>query len=796
VRLLEADALFDNFDDDDGHVNGEYTPDADNSAMEKRDDHDDDDYVLSHERVVRAALLVDDANKDWKFKYRTNSLALRVYRWRGHWLTMLLLNVAVVTLLSLTFFEQPRMIDGVPDALLCGIELLCMAVFAGELCLRYVFLRQGEMLRDKKHWMQVVVLALCYIDMVIWIALGGKMVRWSRVLRPLFVVYHVKPIRVILRDVRRTLPAIAEVATLLFGSVLLFAVLGMVLFHDTEEGDRYFDDLVDAFTNCFVLATNANFPGVMMPSYNSSGWYTLFFVAYLLLTMFLLLNLLLAVVFVRYKRYMFSEVRKAVAKQTPMLAAAFDWLDERGTGAISRHVWRQLFAVLRPRYSRAKVDLLFRILDEDNGGTISRAEFAQSIDLFSVHLRDRHYARVTVGRYCPRFFDSAPSRLLRTLALSRYLSLLVNAIVLVDVVLIVVYMDDMLNDPSFTLRVAFDWIVWSALFVECVLKMYALGVRAFVAGHWHRFDMVLLATMSVLLVLERVVDVPSRLVRAVAVLRLFRLVELVQHLPRFMIILKTIWLLVPSLLYFTATLLCVFYSFAIVGMELFAGLIYRGNRDLIATGYAKEDFFANSFNDFGAALVLLFELLVGNDWHVLTGGFVAVTSRWAWIFFIAFNFLVATVILDIVVAFVVEVYVEVYSILSNAKSKRHFVKADRVERRLMQLRRDGHIAPLAADGHIERRSEAKELQSVLSGRGADDEGDGFISGRWDARSKRGLNYMLRLIFQSELDLDSEVRQNLDALERTNNSNDDDDDGDDDNDDDDDDSMLDDQDIIG
>ena len=64
----------------------------------------------------------------------------------------------------------------------------------------------------------------------------------------------------------------------------------------------------------------------------------------------------------------------------------------------------------------------------------------------------------------------------------------------------------------------------------------------------------------------------------------------------------------------------------------------------------------NSFNTFFTGYVVLFELLNVNDWHVLAGGFVAVTSPLAWVYFISYNVLAVLVLLNVVVAFILETF--------------------------------------------------------------------------------------------------------------------------------------------
>ena len=51
-----------------------------------------------------------------------------------------------------------------------------------------------------------------------------------------------------------------------------------------------------------ILLTTANFPNIMLPSYNSHRVYALFFLGYLIIGLYFLQNILLAIVFDNYKK--------------------------------------------------------------------------------------------------------------------------------------------------------------------------------------------------------------------------------------------------------------------------------------------------------------------------------------------------------------------------------------------------------------------------------------------------------------------------------------------------------------
>jgi hypothetical protein len=55
------------------------------------------------------------------------------------------------------------------------------------------------------------------------------------------------------------------------------------------------------------------------------------------------------------------------------------------------------------------------------------------------------------------------------------------------------------------------------------------------------------------------------------------------------------------------------------GISWFGGDIYRGNPKLFNSSFDAGDYYDSNFNDFGGALVTLFEILIVNNWQVRAG---------------------------------------------------------------------------------------------------------------------------------------------------------------------------------
>lgn len=83
--------------------------------------------------------------------------------------------------------------------------------------------------------------------------------------------------------------------------ILYFSWMLQRWFSGTLEGVQYFSTFGDSFFNMLVLMTTSNYPDVMLPAYQISRWNCLFFITYLVLGLFLMMNLLLAIFYSNFK---------------------------------------------------------------------------------------------------------------------------------------------------------------------------------------------------------------------------------------------------------------------------------------------------------------------------------------------------------------------------------------------------------------------------------------------------------------------------------------------------------------
>jgi len=210
---------------------------------------------------------------------------------------------------------------------------------------------------------------------------------------------------------------------------------------------------------------------------------------------------------------------------------------------------------------------------------------------------------------------------------------------------------------------------------EILLKLYTFGFRAFFKKLWNVFDTLVVGSALIITALHAADGSLERTGAAldfVMVLRVMRIFKVFHAIPRFKVVLNTLLRILPSMATYGSILVIVYYFFAVCGMAIFAGKIRDeddssdsncGNPRLRGTAFAEAGYCENNFNSLPSSFVLLFELMVVNQWHVLAEGHSAVAgTKWALIFFAAFHVVAVIVILSIFTAFVLEAFVLEYSV--------------------------------------------------------------------------------------------------------------------------------------
>ncbi|RYG56382.1 hypothetical protein EON66_03035 [archaeon] len=92
----------------------------------------------------------------------------------------------------------------------------------------------------------------------------------------------------------------------------------------------------------------------------------------------------------------------------------------------------------------------------------------------------------------------------------------------------------------------------------------------------------------------------------------------------------------------------------LAGMLCFAGKLVASNPLVAASSYGQGDTYEFNFNTLANAATTLLYMLILNDWPILMEGTVAAVGKSSRLYFIAFWIIVIVVVLNVLVAFVID----------------------------------------------------------------------------------------------------------------------------------------------
>ncbi|XP_022120040.2 two pore channel protein 1 isoform X3 [Pieris rapae] len=612
-----------------------------------------------------AAIYLEEGLNNEKFDSHPSSpeelpAYLRVHNPWYHGLDLL----ASLVLILLAFTEDPAVpAFELPVWAHGTIELLALSVIGVELHLKLKWIGWGTIFKHKRTMIKGVTLMIMLLEAVVVLCRQSSHFRVTRALRPIFLVdtRHCGGVRRFIRQILQSLPPILDMLGLLMFFVATYSLLGYYLFSEHID-NGHFRTLSDSFVSMFVLLTTANFPDVMMPSYAKSKWYAVFFILYIITVLYVLMNLMLAVVYETFTRIEREKCRALLLHRRGAARRAFRLLvSRRAPHAVKLRHFAGLIRHYAPHYSGLDVYLMFKQLNQSTTGGLSRTEFANVYEVFALR-----WAPQTSR--APWYADSPLEPLGRAAAVivhRPYFEYVIYALIIgngLAMVLRVLEAAGDLQDSARLLCASWDtWLFLTLFLIEATLRIMASGLSAYLESGWNVFDLsvTLLALMGAVLL----TIAPKLFI--VVMFRPLRLMRLYKLKKRYRDVFGTLVLLSPLMSSAGCVMLVMYYFFAIIGMELFAGYNLRN----CCINTTVEDFYKysensstplgyyylNNFENILTSGVTLFELTVVNNWFILMNAFASVAGQLSRLYFMVF-YLFTMVVLTIVVASVLEAF--------------------------------------------------------------------------------------------------------------------------------------------
>ncbi|MCI4394713.1 hypothetical protein PGIGA_G00171980 [Pangasianodon gigas] len=516
-----------------------------------------------------AIYLQEGENNDKFYTHPRNPRALSAYLFVHNHLFYLMELLTGTLLMLLSLSEAPAVPPLRLDVYVhATLELLALVMVAFELCMKLRWLGFHTFIRHKRTMVKASVLLIQFVEAIVVLVRQTSHLRVTRALRPIFLVdcRYCGAVRRNLRQIFQSLPPFIDILLLLLFFMVIFAILGFCLF-STNPADHYFNTLENSIVSLFVLLTTANFPDVMMPAYSRNRWSCIFFIVYLSIELYFIMNLLLAVVFDTFNGVEKVKFKSLLLHKRSAIEHAFQLLVSRQRpDGISLRQFDGLLRFYRPRMRARDRFLTFKALNQSGTPMLSLQDFYNVYEVMGLKWKAR--------RSGEHWFDDLPH-------------------------------------TAFLIFKGINLVVKSRVF------QYIMYIVVAVNGIWILVETNMLSSNLGL------------------------------------------------------TLIIFYYSFAIVGMEFFADVVYPnccntstvadayrqinvtvGNHTVLQEGY----YYLNNFNDILSSFVTLFELTVVNNWYITMEGVTSQTSHWSRLYFMTF-YIVTMVVMTIIVAFILDAFV-------------------------------------------------------------------------------------------------------------------------------------------
>uniref|UniRef100_A0A3Q3ILA2 Voltage-dependent T-type calcium channel subunit alpha n=1 Tax=Monopterus albus TaxID=43700 RepID=A0A3Q3ILA2_MONAL len=427
-----------------------------------------------------------------------------------------------------------------------------------------------------------------------------RVLRLLRTLRPLRVISRAPGLKLVVETLMSSLKPIGNIVVICCAFFIIFGILGVQLFKGkffvcqgedaknmTNKSDclqanykwvrhKYnFDNLGQALMSLFVLASKDGWVDIMydgldavgvdqQPIMNYNPWMLLYFISFLLIVAFFVLNMFVGVVvenFHKCRRH--QEAEEAKRREEKRL----------------KRMEKKRRNLLVPGVSWA--------LSE---GTLKEAQSK------------------------PYYSDYSPTRLLiHKLCTSHYLDLFITIVIGLNVITMSMEHYQQPKELDEALKIC-NYIFTLIFVLESIFKLVAFGFRRFFKDKWNQLDLAIVLLSIMGITLEEIevnasLPINPTIIRIMRVLRIARVLKLLKMAVGMRALLDTVMQALPQVGNLGLLFMLLFFIFAALGVELFGDLVCDELHPCEGLGrYA-------TFKNFGMAFLLLFRVSTGDNWN-------------------------------------------------------------------------------------------------------------------------------------------------------------------------------------
>ncbi|XP_026901541.2 two pore channel protein 2 [Acinonyx jubatus] len=647
----------------------------------------------------QAAVFIEDAIQYRSINHRMDARSMWLYRLYYSNTCQWTLSLTIFLILLLAFIETPSSLTSTADVRFrsapwdppCGltesVEALCLLVFVADVSVKSYLVGWAQF--RKNPWL-LAYLAVLVVSLADWIVslslLCQEPLRIRRLFRPFFLMQNSSMMKKTLKCIRSSLPEMASVVLLLALHLCVFTMLGMLLFTGEKQDDgqdrerlTYFRNLPEALTSLLVLLTTANNPDVMTPAYSKNRAYAIFFIVFTLIGSLFLMNLLTAIIYNQFRGYLMKSFQTSLFRRRLGARAAYEVLSSmstrgeahpRGVGVDPQDFLQVLQRVQLDSHQKP---VIMEKVRSYGGDLLSAEEFQKLFNEFDKRVIKERPPR---PEYRSPFLRSA-----QFLFSHRYFDYLGNLIALGNLVSISVFLvfdaDVLPGDRDDFVLGILNCVFILYYVLELLLKAFALGLRGYLSYSSNVFDGLLTVVLLVLEISTLAVYrfphpgwKPEMLgllslwdmARLVNMFIVFRFLRIIPSMKLMALVASTILDLIKNMRAFGGILVVVYYVFAILGINLFRGVVVApGNGSLAPDNssapcgsFEQLEYWANNFDDFAAALITLWNVMVVNNWQVFLDAYRRFSGPWSKMYFVLWWLVSSVIWVNLFLALILE----------------------------------------------------------------------------------------------------------------------------------------------
>ncbi|NWT94277.1 CAC1G protein, partial [Urocynchramus pylzowi] len=484
-------------------------------------------------------------------------------------------------------------------------------VFLTEMTVKVVALGLcfGEKAYLKSSWnvLDGVLVLISVIDILVSMVSDSgtkilgmlRVLRLLRTLRPLRVISRAQGLKLVVETLMSSLKPIGNIVVICCAFFIIFGILGVQLFKGkffvcqgedtrniTNKSDcteasykwvrhKYnFDNLGQALMSLFVLASKDGWVDIMydgldavgvdqQPVMNYNPWMLLYFISFLLIVAFFVLNMFVGVVVENFHKCRQHQEEEEAKRR-----------EEKRLRRLEK----------KRRNEEKSLDLLLTLLP---------AAEAQCKPYYSDYSR----FRLMIHQMCT----------------SHYLDLFITGVIGLNVITMAMehYQQPKVLDEA--LKIC-NYIFTVIFVMESVFKLIAFGFRRFFQDRWNQLDLAIVLLSIMGITLEEIevnasLPINPTIIRIMRVLRIARVLKLLKMAVGMRALLDTVMQALPQVGNLGLLFMLLFFIFAALGVELFGDLECDDTHPCEGLGRHA------TFRNFGMAFLTLFRVSTGDNWN-------------------------------------------------------------------------------------------------------------------------------------------------------------------------------------